>query len=137
MSLLRRIERGAQGQSGGGDEESKLEQVRRRTQVPQTAGAAAAARGEGGNYQDLKVRIQNKLLSELDTSVDPRSPEVRTTIEELFTTILSEESIVLGRAERQRLFEAIIAEILGLGPLEPLLADDTITEIMVNGPKYL
>jgi pilus assembly protein CpaF len=48
---------------------------------------------------------------------------------------LSEESIVLGRAERQRLFEAIVAEILGFGPLEPLLADDTITEIMVNGPK--
>ncbi len=135
MSLLRRIERGGQGQSGGADEESKLDQVRRRTQVPQTTAANSVARGEGGNYQDLKVRIQNKLLSELDTSVDPRSPEVRTTIEELFTTILSEESIVLGRAERQRLFEAIIAEILGLGPLEPLLADDTITEIMVNGPK--
>jgi len=96
---------------------------------------AAARRGEGGGYQDLKVRIQNKLLAELDTSVDPRSPEVRTTIEELFTTILNEESIVLGRAERQQLFEAIVAEILGFGPLEPLLADDTITEIMVNGPK--
>ncbi len=64
-------------------------------------------------------------------------PEVRTTIEELFTAILSEESIVLGRAERQRLFEAIVAEILGFGPLEPLLADDTITEIMVNGPKNI
>jgi pilus assembly protein CpaF len=81
--------------------------------------------------------VQNKLLAELDTGVDPHSPEVRTTIEELFTAILSEESIVLGRAERQRLFEAIVAEILGFGPLEPLLADDTITEIMVNGPKNI
>ena len=134
MSLLRRIERGGQNQQDSG--ESKLDQVRRRTQVPQTAPAqAAAARTDGSNYQDLKVRVQNKLLAELDTSVDPRSPEVRSTIEELFTTILSEESIVLGRAERQRLFEAIVAEILGFGPLEPLLADDTITEIMVNGPK--
>jgi pilus assembly protein CpaF len=67
--------------------------------------------------------------------VDPRAPEVRTAIEELFTAILSEESIALGRVERQRLFEAIVAEILGFGPLEPLLADDTLTEIMVNGPK--
>jgi pilus assembly protein CpaF len=108
--------------------------VRRRTQVPSTA-PTASARAEGSNYQDLKVRVQNKLLAELDTSVDPRSPEVRSTIEELFTAILAEESIVLGRAERQRLFEAIVAEILGFGPLEPLLADDTITEIMVNGPK--
>jgi pilus assembly protein CpaF len=145
MSLLRRIERGGQGGSGGGSggsgeppDQSKLSQVRRRTQVPQAPGgtqAGAPARSEGGNYQDLKVRVQNKLLAELDTGVDPHSPEVRTTIEELFAAILSEESIVLGRAERQRLFEAIVAEILGFGPLEPLLADDTITEIMVNGPK--
>ena len=140
MSLLRRIERGGQG--GSGDEpsdQSKLSQMRRRTQVPQapsaSSGGGAPQRAEAGSYQDLKVRVQNKLLAELDTGVDPHSPEVRTTIEELFTAILSEESIVLGRAERQRLFEAIVAEILGFGPLEPLLADDTITEIMVNGPK--
>jgi pilus assembly protein CpaF len=134
MSLLRRIERGGEG---GGDEtdESKLSQMRsRRTQVPSSAPGSGGA-SSGSSYVDLKVRVQNKLLAELDTSVDPHSPEVRATIEELFTTILSEESIVLARAERQRLFEAIVAEILGLGPLEPLLADDSITEIMVNGPK--
>jgi pilus assembly protein CpaF len=91
--------------------------------------------GGGGSYHDLKVRVQNKLMAELDAGLDPHAPEVRTTIEELFTAILAEESIVLGRAERQRLFEAIVAEILGFGPLEPLLADDSITEIMVNGPK--
>nr|WP_238626282.1 CpaF family protein [Aggregatilinea lenta] len=94
-----------------------------------------AARTDNNTYLDLKSRVQNKLLAELDTSVDPHSPEVRTTIEELFATILAEESIVLGRAERQRLFEAIVAEILGFGPLEPLLAEDSVTEIMVNGPK--
>jgi pilus assembly protein CpaF len=141
MSLLRRIERGGQG--GSGDEppdQSKLSQMRKRTQVPQPPSAVsggAPQRAEAGSYQDLKVRVQNKLLAELDTGVDPHSPEVRTTIEELFAAILSEESIVLGRAERQRLFEAIVAEILGFGPLEPLLADDTITEIMVNGPKNI
>lgn len=94
-----------------------------------------SARTDNNTYLDLKSRVQNKLLAELDTSVDPHSPEVRTTIEELFATILAEESIVLGRAERQRLFEAIVAEILGFGPLEPLLAEDSVTEIMVNGPK--
>ncbi len=141
MSLLRRIERGGQGGDDDPNDQSKLNQMRRRTQVPQAPGAAQGAggppRAEAGSYQDLKVRVQNKLLSELDTGVDPHSPEVRSTIEELFAAILSEESIVLGRAERQRLFEAIVAEILGFGPLEPLLADDTITEIMVNGPKNI
>lgn len=134
MSLLRRIERGGQGQDKP-DQSSKLTEARRRTQVPQSGATPTAPEGGGGNYHDLKLRVQNKLLAELDTGLDPHSPEVRTTIEELFTAILSEESIVLGRAERQRLFEAIVAEILGFGPLEPLLADDTITEIMVNGPK--
>jgi len=64
-----------------------------------------------------------------------QTAEVRQTIEELFESILVEENIVLSRAEKRRLFEAIVAEILGFGPLEPLLADDTITEIMVNGSK--
>jgi len=62
---------------------------------------------------------------------------VRRTIRDMFESILTEERIVLSRAERERLFEQIVAEILGLGPLEPLLADPTITEIMVNGPKNI
>jgi pilus assembly protein CpaF len=53
----------------------------------------------------------------------------------MYDTILAQESIILSRSERQRLFEQIVAEILGYGPIEPLLADETITEIMVNGAK--
>jgi pilus assembly protein CpaF len=60
---------------------------------------------------------------------------MRRTIQELFEQILTEENIVLSRPERARMFEQIAAEILGLGPLQSLLDDDTITEIMVNGPK--
>jgi pilus assembly protein CpaF len=89
-------------------------------------------------YHDLKTRVQNKLLAELDPSMDvSQTLEVRQTIEDLFETILQEENIVLSRPERRRLFEQIVAEILGLGPLEPLLADGSITEIMVNGAKQI
>jgi len=89
-------------------------------------------------YTDLKTRVQNKLLAELDPSMDvSQTIEVRQTIEDLFETILQEENIVLSRPERRRLFEQIVAEILGLGPLEPLLADGSITEIMVNGAKQI
>ncbi|MBN2469490.1 MAG: CpaF family protein [Anaerolineae bacterium] len=89
------------------------------------------------SYLDIKTRVQTKLLAELDPSMDmnQQHAEIRATMEELYTTILAEENIVLSRAERNRLFDSIVAEILGLGPLEQLLADDTITEIMVNGPK--
>jgi pilus assembly protein CpaF len=82
--------------------------------------------------------VQNKLLSELDPSMDiTRTDDVRRTIQELFEQILAEENIVLSRPERARLFEQIAAEILGFGPLQPLLEDDTITEIMVNGAKNI
>ena len=87
-------------------------------------------------FRDLKTRIQNKLIAELDPTMDvSRQDEVRRTIMEMYNSILAEERIVLSRAERERLFEQIVAEILGLGPLDPLLQDVAVTEIMVNGPK--
>jgi pilus assembly protein CpaF len=140
MSLLKRIEQGQGGsssggqssdsQQGGGGEGSRLSSLQaRRVNAPITSPQA-------GSYFDLKVRVQNKLLSELDPSMDiTRTEDVRRTIQDLFEQILGEENIVLSRPERARLFEQIAAEILGLGPLQPLLEDDTISEIMVNGPK--
>ncbi|MCU0520000.1 MAG: CpaF family protein [Anaerolineae bacterium] len=87
---------------------------------------------------DLKNRVQNRLIAEMDPATDvSRTAEVRQTIKAMYDEILQEESIILGRRERDALFEVIVAEIMGLGPLEPLLADETITEIMVNGPKKI
>ena len=138
MSLLKRIEQGQGGSSSGGQssdtpsggEGSRLSSLQaRRVNAPITSPQA-------GSYFDLKVRVQNKLLSELDPSMDiTQTDNVRRTIQDLFEQILAEENIVLSRPERARLFEQIAAEILGLGPLQPLLEDDTISEIMVNGPK--
>lgn len=152
MSLLRRIEQGqnsggnqqspppsqgaphpggsdGQGSSGGGDSSRLSSLQARRVSAPITSPQA-------GSYFDLKTRVQNKLLAEIDPSMDiTRTDEVRRTIQNLFEQILTEENIVLSRPEKNRLFEQISAEILGFGPLQSLLEDDTITEIMVNGPK--
>lgn len=150
MSLLRRIEQGqgsgqqdgnasspvqpssgGEGQSGGGDSSRLSSLQARRVSAPITSPQA-------GSYFDLKTRVQNKLLAEIDPSMDvSRTDDVRRTIQGLFEQILAEENIVLSRPERARLFEQIAAEILGLGPLQSLLEDDTITEIMVNGPKNI
>ncbi len=150
MSLLRRIEQGQGGNQqgntsaapqaaggdgqagGGGGDSSRLSSLQaRRVSAPVTSPQA-------GSYFDLKTRVQNKLLAEIDPSMDvSRTEEIRRTIQNLFEQILAEENIVLSRPERARLFEQIAAEILGLGPLQALLEDDTITEIMVNGPKNL
>jgi pilus assembly protein CpaF len=135
MSLLRRIEKGGgDGGEDGGADESKLAAMRQRRQV--VAETVRPGSRTDSSYMDLKSRVQNKLLSELDQSMDvSQKAQVRAHIEELFNAILADESLVLSRAERNRLFEAIVADILGFGPLEPLLADDSISEIMVNGPK--
>ena len=136
MSLLRRIERERQTAPQEpaqavpeADKSSRMAELRVRRQPVSPARDA---------YLDLKTRIQNKLIAELDPTMDvTKSGEVRRTIEEMFNNILAEEARVLSRQERQQLFEAIVAEILGLGPLEPFLEDPTITEVMVNGAKNI
>jgi pilus assembly protein CpaF len=100
--------------------------------------SAPSATPQAGSYFDLKTRVQNRLLAELDPSMDiTKTEDVRKTIQGLFEQILGEENIVLSRPERARLFEQITAEILGLGPLQTLLEDETITEVMVNGAKNI
>jgi pilus assembly protein CpaF len=126
MSLLKRIEQGQQAAVETGPERERL-MVRRRPATPRRDA-----------YMDLKTRVQNRLIAELDPTMDvTKTDEVRRTIEEMFNNILAEEQIPLSRSERQRLFELIVAEILGLGPLEPFLNDPTVTEVMVNGAKSI
>lgn len=140
MSLLKRIEEGqtAQPSGGSGDIQERSGSGTSRLSGLSARRSSPPGGGTRDTYHDLKSRVQNKLLAELDPSMDvSQTAEVRRTIEELFENILAEEKIVLSRPERRRLFEQIVAEILGLGPLEPLLADDTITEVMVNGAKNI
>jgi len=135
MPLLRRI--------GGPGEGAKDQQQPARPAAP----AAPADPGgvkmaplpqERNAFDEIKKRVQERLLSELDPRLDlSRTGEVRQQVQEVFNTILEQEKIVLSRAERLRLFESIAAEILGYGPIEPLLRDDSITEVMVNGPKQI
>jgi pilus assembly protein CpaF len=66
-----------------------------------------------------------------------KTGHVRQVIQELFEQILNEEGIVLSRQERTRLFDQIAAEILGFGPLQQLLEEDSVTEIMVNGATHI
>ena len=142
MSLLKRIEQGSGRQreerpatvqkpsERSGNTRLGNLQTRRAT-LPKGGGQTDA-------YRDLKSRVQNRLIAEMDPSLDlSHTQEVRRIIRELFEQILQEEAVILSRVEKQRLFEAIVAEILGFGPLQPLLEDDTITEIMVNGAKNI
>jgi pilus assembly protein CpaF len=93
---------------------------------------------EDGNFADIRSRVQNKLIGELDPKLDlSNAAKVRQQVEDIFNTILDSENIVLTRTERARMFESIAADILGFGPLEVLLNDTEISEIMVNGPRNI
>ncbi|MGW8144995.1 MAG: CpaF family protein [Anaerolineales bacterium] len=135
MSLLKRIEQGQTNTTTSGNGNSGSSQLGKIRSRNNPSGAGTVQRD---TYSDLKTRVQNRLLAELDPTMDvTRVGEVRNTIQELYEQVLAEENIVLTRQERHRLFEQIAAEILGLGPLQPLLEDGEITEIMVNGAKNI
>ncbi len=161
MSLLKRIERArpaAEGQAtpavpavpeapqapeGGAAPPGPPSAGPPPTSPPVAAPAGVASRFSGAmpareSFREAKFRVQNRLINELDPKLDlTNQVEVRRQIEELFGKISDEEGLALTRAERVRMLEQITDEILGLGPLEPLLRDETLTEVMVNGPQQV
>src|SRR5437762_2971412 len=151
MSLLKRIER-ARPAAEGEPQVPAITPTPGQTPatsgpgkvVPPPPGQGAAPRPFLGalptreSFREAKYRVQNRLINELDPKLDlTNQVEVRRQIEELFVKIADEEGLALTRAERVRMLEQITDEILGLGPLEPLLRDETITEVMVNGPQQV
>jgi pilus assembly protein CpaF len=90
-------------------------------------------------YQELKSRIHRELIDRLDLSrLDDINPDdleadVRYVVEDL----IQEEDLPLNMIERERLVTEIQHETFGLGPLEPLMHDPDITDILVNGSKQL
>jgi pilus assembly protein CpaF len=125
MSLLKRIEKS-----------QKVDDEIRTTKLEELRLKRRPARPARDAFAELKNRVQKKVIAELDPRMDlSQTGEVRAVIEDTFNTVLAEENAILSRAERNALLEQIVAEIMGLGPLEPLLQDETITEIMVNGAE--
>jgi len=80
--------------------------------------------------------VQKRLLAETEGEISLRDqPQIRNMIETYFNKILTEENLLYVQAQRNSLLEWILADILGYGPLEPLLQDETVTEVMANGPN--
>jgi pilus assembly protein CpaF len=84
---------------------------------------------------EWKLRINERLLTVLDLSLidTVETDKARKEIREIAERLLSEESAPLSRKQRLLIIERIEDEVMGLGPLEPLLADPTISDILVNG----
>jgi pilus assembly protein CpaF len=95
----------------------------------------ATERAPDGAAQDGITRYRQRLLEEVDLSefATLSEPQRRARLERVVGRMVSREGPVLTTAERTRLIRQVIDEAIGLGVLEPLLADPTVTEIMVNG----
>ncbi len=109
-----------------------------RVSGPRSNGPSSDDRSASNSYGNIKERVRHRLLAELSPSVDTNNvDEVRRALDRIFSEILQEEEVPLTRADRNDLFEQVVADILGLGVIQPLLRDESVTEVLVNGPQQV
>ncbi len=102
------------------------------------------AEAKEDNYQELKLAIHRRIVDEMSeqeqqflTSNNHTRAEVEELISSYCQRVLDDNPMNVPRGERARIVADICDEILGLGPIEPLLKDESITEVMINGPKKI
>ena len=88
-------------------------------------------------FHELKARVHKRVIDLLDTAAVSALSEdaLAQELGKLVDQLLQQESVPLNLNERSRLAHEVLHEVLGLGPLEPLIADHTIADILVNGPN--
>ena len=103
----------------------------------QRPGMARPGAQTNAAYLALKHRVHARLVEELASSDAQPDETVRSRIAELVNDVVSEQGLTMTRQDRQRVAETVVHDVLGLGPLEGLLNDEAISEIMINGPKQV
>ena len=88
-------------------------------------------------HRQLVSQVRDRVVAELREGDLSDTEVIRRKIAEIYGEVLQQSGMILGRAERERLLDRVVAEILGYGPLDVLLRDETVTEIMVNGPDKI
>ena len=94
---------------------------------------------------ELRHKIEEEIASRVDLIDESRTKDIkdvdvqalRQELIEAFNSVMAELSIVLGKSDRLRLFEQVTANLIGFGPLEPLLSNDSVTDIEVIGPDLI
>ncbi len=102
-----------------------------RTEEPARDANSPAAR----KWLDAKVRLHHKLLEDMNLSAMDRLPveEIKPQIAQVVSAYVVEERLALTARELDKFVDEIIDEMIGLGPLEPLLRDPSIADILING----
>ena len=129
MSLLKRLE---QYKSTGIEGSEK----------PEHLSPVAATKSDP--YRELKIIIHKQVIEELDGEMlkrqedqDAGNEKIAETIENLVNSTLDKEASYIPRADRGKIVQEIIDEVIGFGPITPLLNDPVVSEVMVNGPSHV
>jgi len=128
MSLLKRLEKEKTAHSEGTD----------------TAEAVKTAVIKQDPFRELKIQIHKKVIEELDAETmhaddkdDDDVEKIRETIDVIVNKMLDQEAGYIPRTDRSRIISEIVDEVIGLGPITPLLNDPTVSEVMVNHPQQV
>ncbi|CAN5670468.1 MAG: CpaF family protein [Pyrinomonadaceae bacterium] len=108
--------------------------------IKETIGGPSSGNGIGSDnngqhsFQEMKSRLHRALINRMDLSKlgTLTTDQVHAEVSRLAETVLAQEAMPLSSLERERLVNDVQHELFGLGPLEPLLADPTISDILVN-----
>ena len=106
---------------------------------PETLPAFAPRDGVNVSYQEMKFSVHRKLLDRINLeALNARSTEqARQDLRPSVSKLVNEEKTPLSLAEKEQLIEEVLDEVFGLGPLEPLLRDRTVSDILVTTPKIV
>ena len=100
---------------------------------------APAPRSSRRQYQDLKFTLHRKLLDKinLDALASIETQKMRNEVRSALTVLIDAEQTLLSAIERNQIVSEVLDEVFGLGPLEPLLHDPTVSDILVNTHKQV
>jgi pilus assembly protein CpaF len=129
MSLLSRVER---AQKAADNPAGALVPVAPPPPTPSTRAPDREAL-----LREVRLRMQAEVISAFDTLLDGTATDAHSKIEGIVDRVITMHGFAVTREERERLTEEMVHDVTGLGPLEPLLKDESITEVMVNGPSHV
>ena len=129
MSLLKRLEK---------EKGDKVESKNKKD-------SATVVRNTTDPYRELKQNIHKKVIEELDPEIleevesgaDASKEEITKEIEDLVQDYFDKDAAFIPRGERMKIAAEILDEVLGFGPINPLLMDPAVSEVMVNGPNQI
>jgi pilus assembly protein CpaF len=133
MSLLQRVERAQQiaEKADGGA------MVPVMAPAPPPPPTAAQLAGREGLIRQVRLRLQAEIIAAFDSILDATPEAIQEKISGMVDRVIELHGFAVTGNERQRLIVEMANDVTGFGPLEPLLKDETITEVMVNGPSHV